>query len=900
MKKLFKALLVTILAVVAVGFYTVRAEELEGQENENKATEVVETTKEEKPVVAATTESNRKEETKKEEVKVEEAKKSEAPKTEEPTVEDTKTEEPKVEETKSEPKKEEAPETPTEPTTKADADEPAVGKVTVKIIDTRTGSAVKTIDLLSTDESNYTISLKDLYSSMSYNSTDKAFYINETLYKHKFLGFYDAEEGGNQIVFSYNNTVYPNLKTIYANATQTSTANYKLTLRAKSDLTSQSTYNVYARFETIAKPNGKITINVIDSRTGNVVDSLITYATDGGTNSTNSKTLKTFFPNIYTSGSNLEDQLNGKKYIFKGFYTSADGTTKITKSFTPGTDYPDLGTLKVSSDLTTSNWQNHKLQAVAKSTVAEDNTYNIYALWDEKKSTKLTIIFKELSESGTELNDTQNEVSLSITNTIELGNGQTQKSVKLKVTEFISGDYRYIVDGWYEEDGTTPVPSSMYVNGDPLQIKVPFTCTEDSPDELTLTYILKWKEYLNPKYTFDVIDEVSDGDAHWDNTSGHFGEYSHKFKTPSSKTYYKFVNYRMDDVVKNAGETYTHDISAQGYGTEVEETFYAWWKADVTLILLDGSKELGRDSSFESIKISDILDENPTKEGYRFLGWVDGDDNNVDEDTEFEPDDESTKPTPKEVKLYAKWEKVVKFTVNKTWDDGEDEQGKRTSTVTVHVKNGEETVETIELGEDNKWTHEFELPELDGETPIEYTVEEDEVDGYNTYITGSLKEGFEILNVLYYEVVTITKEWDDFDGEDGLRPTSVTVRLYADEDEVGSSELNTENEWTAKFEKLDAYKDGEKIEYTVTEDEDKDLVDYYELVSITGSPEEGFTVLNKEIMGQGGDPEEEEPTNNNPKTGDNIISYVIMLMVSLTGFASAVAYLKNNKLAMNK
>ena len=51
-------------------------------------------------------------------------------------------------------------------------------------------------------------------------------------------------------------------------------------------------------------------------------------------------------------------------------------------------------------------------------------------------------------------------------------------------------------------------------------------------------------------------------------------------------------------------------------------------------------------------------------------------------------------------------------------------------------------------------------------------------------------------------------------------------------------------------------------------------------------------------MGQGGTPIDDEPTNNNPKTGDSIISYIMMLMLSLSGFASALAYLK--KLAMNK
>ena len=54
--------------------------------------------------------------------------------------------------------------------------------------------------------------------------------------------------------------------------------------------------------------------------------------------------------------------------------------------------------------------------------------------------------------------------------------------------------------------------------------------------------------------------------------------------------------------------------------------------------------------------------------------------------------------------------------------------------------------------------------------------------------------------------VTVSKVWDDGDDEDGIRPDSVTVALYADGEDTGLTvELSEENDWTATFEKLAAY-----------------------------------------------------------------------------------------------
>lgn len=91
--------------------------------------------------------------------------------------------------------------------------------------------------------------------------------------------------------------------------------------------------------------------------------------------------------------------------------------------------------------------------------------------------------------------------------------------------------------------------------------------------------------------------------------------------------------------------------------------------------------------------------------------------------------------------------------------------------------------------------------------------------------------------------VPVEKIWNDNDNQDGVRPDSVTVNLLADGAKVEGKtlELNADNSWKGEFEDLDAYKDGKKIKYTVTEDD----VAGYTLKDITGDAKEGYVITNK-------------------------------------------------------
>lgn len=68
--------------------------------------------------------------------------------------------------------------------------------------------------------------------------------------------------------------------------------------------------------------------------------------------------------------------------------------------------------------------------------------------------------------------------------------------------------------------------------------------------------------------------------------------------------------------------------------------------------------------------------------------------------------------------------------------------------------------------------------------------------------------------------VPVTKTWADEDNRDGNRPSSVTVRLYADGVEVNSHVLTAAENWNYTFTELPRYKEDNRTEivYTVNED----------------------------------------------------------------------------------
>lgn len=191
--------------------------------------------------------------------------------------------------------------------------------------------------------------------------------------------------------------------------------------------------------------------------------------------------------------------------------------------------------------------------------------------------------------------------------------------------------------------------------------------------------------------------------------------------------------------------------------------------------------------------------------------------------------------------IFGKGETSI--TVKKVWDDNNNSDGKRPESVVVKLlKNGEDTKQRLFLRESSNWVGTFKfLPVYDENGgKIEYTIDEvisEELKAYTNEISGDSKQGFTIKNTYKNETVTIEgiKYWDD-NSENNFRPDRIVVRLLAAGEEVAvkTVEPNAAGEWTWKFENMPKYRNGEEIDYTITEDD----VDKYSLVYIqTSYPE---------------------------------------------------------------
>ncbi|MBQ9068197.1 MAG: Cna B-type domain-containing protein, partial [Eggerthellaceae bacterium] len=189
---------------------------------------------------------------------------------------------------------------------------------------------------------------------------------------------------------------------------------------------------------------------------------------------------------------------------------------------------------------------------------------------------------------------------------------------------------------------------------------------------------------------------------------------------------------------------------------------------------------------------------------------------------------------------------TVDIGVTKTWDDADDQDGVRPDSITVNLLADGEQVDTatIEADENGAWTHTFEgLPKLKDGNEISYTIEEVNVAGYSSTVSGSAAEGFAIANTHATETVDIDviKIWDDADDQDGMRPDSITLKLLADGEQVGAATVTPDENgvWSCTFSNLPKYSNGSEIAYTIVED----AVEGY-ATTVAGPAEAVCVVLN--------------------------------------------------------
>ena len=175
----------------------------------------------------------------------------------------------------------------------------------------------------------------------------------------------------------------------------------------------------------------------------------------------------------------------------------------------------------------------------------------------------------------------------------------------------------------------------------------------------------------------------------------------------------------------------------------------------------------------------------------------------------------------------------VSISVEKVWNDADNQDGKRPTSVTIKL-NG--TDKTLTLQASNEWKGSFTgLPKYgtNGEE-ITYTISEEKVTGYTPNIT-SVSGGYKVTNthaVAMSDEISGTVTWaEDESYKDITRPDSVMVTLYkqvagGEKTAVETKEIKVNSDTQSfNFGSRPMYENGNEITYTV---EQNDLAGYTE------------------------------------------------------------------------
>ena len=178
-------------------------------------------------------------------------------------------------------------------------------------------------------------------------------------------------------------------------------------------------------------------------------------------------------------------------------------------------------------------------------------------------------------------------------------------------------------------------------------------------------------------------------------------------------------------------------------------------------------------------------------------------------------------------------------TVKKVWNDSNNQDGTRPVELTVNLMNGNAVVDTVTLKEANDWSATVgNLEKKAGGKDIEYTWTEGSMpEGYK--LTDTRKNGTvtTLTNTYAPEKVSITgiKTWNDANNQDGKRPTSIKISLFANGNVVKSLDVTAATNWTYSFTDLPKYEAGTEIKYTVGEEAVADYETKVEGYNITNT-----------------------------------------------------------------
>ncbi|MBF0777103.1 MULTISPECIES: Cna B-type domain-containing protein, partial [unclassified Streptococcus] len=167
---------------------------------------------------------------------------------------------------------------------------------------------------------------------------------------------------------------------------------------------------------------------------------------------------------------------------------------------------------------------------------------------------------------------------------------------------------------------------------------------------------------------------------------------------------------------------------------------------------------------------------------------------------------------------------MIRITGSKVWEDANNQDGKRPSSIVLLVKDGQgQEVDriTVTPDEEGQWTFASkDLPKYANGQEIPYSLEELVPAEYGSKM---IAEGsrYTITNSYTPKKISLkgSKVWNDGNNQDGIRPSSITVHLFANGVDTKKTAIASEaTGWNYHFDDLDQYQDGKAIQYTVEEE----------------------------------------------------------------------------------
>ncbi|MDO4169671.1 MAG: Cna B-type domain-containing protein [Lachnospiraceae bacterium] len=163
-------------------------------------------------------------------------------------------------------------------------------------------------------------------------------------------------------------------------------------------------------------------------------------------------------------------------------------------------------------------------------------------------------------------------------------------------------------------------------------------------------------------------------------------------------------------------------------------------------------------------------------------------------------------------------EKIVVKGV-KTWKDADDQDGIRPENIKISLYADGKLKDTKKVTAKDKWNYSFKnLDKYKDGKEIKYTIAEEKVKGYVTKI-----DGYNVTNTHNVNKITVkgSNTWKDSNDQDGIRPKSIKVKLYANGKLKDTKKVTAKDKWSYSFKNLDQYSKGKAIKYTVDEEKIK-------------------------------------------------------------------------------